>query len=359
MPHLKALTSVRAFAAYYVGVFHMVRPYSQWGRGATFVSAGYTGVSFFFFLSGFILLYTHGLEYAAGKGDRVRFWMARFARVYPLYFVVMVWAGWASRMQFHPLFHVVAYVADFLMLQSWSVRMVPFFNVVAWSLSVEAFYYFVFPWVAPRMRPSSLKRGLGWLAGSYALALLPALVALAVDAPAAWTEYPNVSGPHWIVYALRRYPVLLLGQFLCGIALGWIYLDRGVSERFARWSLAAGVAGLVATLWFSSHVPFIFLHDGVLIPFYALIVLGLCKANAVSRMLGWAPLVLLGEASYAFYLIHFLFNDVMHGVFGWPTTILWLLPRFAILIPLSVGLHFAVERPGRKLILRWWSRRWA
>ena len=357
MPHLKALTSVRAIAALYVGLYHMVRPFSLWGPLAHFMGAGYVGVSFFFMLSGFILLYTHGVEYSEGRAPAAKFWVARFARVYPLYALSLLIAGWASRSQFHPRFHIVAYVFDFLMVQSWSVRMVSFFSVVAWSLSAEAFFYLVFPFLAPRLRPRTERAGVWLFFACWLLALLPPIAAMVWDPAGAWPEYPKVEWGHVFVFAMRRYPILLLGQFLSGVALGWIYLQRPISRAFGQAAVYAGFCGAIALLWFSDRFPFIMLHDGLLIPFYALIVLGLCQSNAVSWVLGLRPFVILGEASYAFYLFHFLFNDAIAGALHWPTTIAGLAPRLLVLIPGSIALHFAVERPGRRIILKWWNAR--
>jgi peptidoglycan/LPS O-acetylase OafA/YrhL len=82
-PQLPALTSSRFFAALYVVLFHLqtcqLIAGPSWFR--KFCSIGYTGVSFFFVLSGFILVYTY-----AGRDQSAReFWRARFARVYPAY----------------------------------------------------------------------------------------------------------------------------------------------------------------------------------------------------------------------------------------------------------------------------------
>jgi len=360
MPHLKALTSVRAIAALYVGCYHMVRPFELWGPFAHFMSAGYTGVSFFFMLSGFILLYTHGVEYAEGRAPAVKFWVARFARVYPLYALSLIWAGYLGREYFHPHIHILAYVSDFLMMQSWSIRMAPYFSVVAWSLSAEAFFYFVFPFLAPRLRPRTQRTAILLFFACWFLALLPAVATLVIDHAGAWSEYPAAgTGSHNFVYAMRRYPIVLLGQFLSGVALGWIYLQRPISRAFAQFAVYAGFAGAIAVLYFSQRFPFIMLHDGLLIPFYALIVLGLCRPNVLTNLFSLKGFVILGEASYAFYLFHFLFNDVMHVHFGWPTTIAGLVPRLLILTPVTIGLHFLVERPGRRIILGWWKSRQA
>src|SRR5260370_6407765 len=47
----------------------------------SFAAIGYVGVSFFFVLSGFILVYT----YAGREIDNRDFYRARFARIYPAY----------------------------------------------------------------------------------------------------------------------------------------------------------------------------------------------------------------------------------------------------------------------------------
>lgn len=356
-PHLKALTSVRALAALYVGFFHMVRPFALWGRFAGFWGAGYSAVSFFFFLSGFILVYTHGVEFASGKGNTKRFLVARFARVYPLYLLVTIVAGMlAYKTLFHPAYHVIAYVAQVFMLHAWHVRLIPFFNIVAWSLSEEAFFYVCFPFVVAYLQPKSLRHGLALLLGCYVIALIPTLIVMQIDpAPAWFAEGVPTHGP--LVYFVRRFPPLMLPQFLCGIVAGWIYMQRPVSRGFATLAMVFGGGLMLVTLLLADHLPMELLHNGLLIPCFVLVLYGLAYPNLVSKALSWAPFVLAGEASYAFYLIHFMFNDWAAMLFHWPMTVGGLVPRMLVLMPLSVALHVYVERPGRKRVMAWWDAR--
>jgi len=79
---LNALTGLRSFAAINIVLFHFSNP--QWfGIMAPVVNAGYASVSFFILLSGFVLAYNYAARARTGELDRVRFWKARFTRLYP------------------------------------------------------------------------------------------------------------------------------------------------------------------------------------------------------------------------------------------------------------------------------------
>ena len=356
-PNLKALTSIRFFAALYVALFHLVRPFSRWGVFAGFMGAGYVGVSFFFMLSGFILTYSHALEYESGKGNPVKFWVARLARIYPVYLVSMAFAAYVGRSEFHAKIHILAYIADLLMVQSWSMRVAAFFNVPAWSLSCEAFFYLVFPFLLLRLRPRTAARGIVAVTAFWMLSLAAPVTCLVLYPQAAWHELGAYAVGGKYAYLIRRLPLLALPEFLAGVSLGWFYLRFGVSYRTAAFLAAAGAFGTAVTLLFADHLPLVLLHNGLLLPFFALLILGLCQPNWLSRLLSRPFLMLLGEASFSLYLIHFLFNDWTKNTFGAGETILDALWKLAIVIGLSIGLHLCVERPGRRLILQWWRER--
>jgi peptidoglycan/LPS O-acetylase OafA/YrhL len=357
-PNIKALTSIRFFAALHVALYHFVTPASLWGPFEPIMSAGYVGVSFFFILSGFILTYSRSHEYEQGRGLASKFWMARFARIYPVYLVSMILAAYVGRAEFHSPIHILAYIADLLMIQSWSIRTAGFFNAPAWSLSCEAFFYLLFPFIFLRLRPSSLKKGLLALAGIWLLAMAVPLYYVWRYPQAAWHEgtSPAIEGMLQ-VYRARRLPILALPEFLAGISLGWIYLRFRPSRRMASLLATTGAIAMVVALALSNHLPYVLLHNGLLIPIFGLLLLGLGEPNWLSHLLSNSVLVLLGEASYAFYLTHFLFDVWALQVFGPHGTILDALWKLAVTIPFSIILHLYVERPCRRLILQWWSRR--
>ena len=157
-PALPVLTSLRFFAAAEVVLFHI----SAGPAGAAIpegllqnlASGGYAAVSFFFVLSGFVLTYAHAgaTEQQGGAIDTRRFWVQRFARLGPAYYLGLLLAApiaiayVASNAQAPAAF--IGPVLVLVFLQAWWAPLASVWNFPAWSLSVECLFYALFPWLA-------------------------------------------------------------------------------------------------------------------------------------------------------------------------------------------------------------------
>jgi peptidoglycan/LPS O-acetylase OafA/YrhL len=121
-----------------------------------------------------------------------------------------------------------------------------------------------------------------------------------------------------------------------------------------------GFGGIYGLLLLGPLVPYAIMHDGLLMPFFACIVLGLAGENWLSRALGIRPLVFVGEASYCLYLLHFNLWTLLHscGVLQWTGLIRfdpWI--SYLALIGMAlIALHF-IEKPAQK-VLRSWMHLW-
>jgi peptidoglycan/LPS O-acetylase OafA/YrhL len=156
------LTSVRFFAASLVLFHHSVRIFLPVfsGRGVHGVPGDMAGIvslafpvsaSFFFFLSGYVLsfVYLHNVQIV----DKSNFFAARFARLYPLYFVVLVLdmpellvpevQRYGIKIGLTKTAEIFA--ANVVMLQVWKGSRLLRINLPSWSLCVEAFFYVCFP----------------------------------------------------------------------------------------------------------------------------------------------------------------------------------------------------------------------
>jgi peptidoglycan/LPS O-acetylase OafA/YrhL len=367
-PQLRALTGLRFFAALQVIVFHCSR-WRQWPAWAPLrnaAGAGYVAVSLFFVLSGFILTYAHaGPE--APPIDRRAFYVNRFARIYPAYAFALLLAA--------PMFAVHTFrvegpaavleqgTAVALLLQAHVPAFAMAWNPPAWSLSAEAFFYLLFPLVAPRLARCRVSTALGVGAACYgaALALPLAYLYFAPDAP---VPASSESQAFWL-NELRYGPLVRFPEFVLGIVAGRLYLDMGAPRDSARWTwpAAASLAVLFVALGCSPAIPYVVLHNGVLAPVFALLVTSLAAGGgAIARVLASRPLVALGDASYSLYVLHLpLFVPFAHGVSRLLGPSFYATPFFTLtFVAFAVGAallcHRYVERPGGAFTVAWLRR---
>lgn len=313
------LTSLRFFAAMMVLIHHYFG-----------FEAGYAGVGFFFVLSGFVL----GLNYAGRvetPGQRRDFWFRRFARIYPthlLTFLATLPVGWP----------ILDTLPSIVLLQSW----IPFqgfyytVNAPAWSISTEAAFYALFPLLLG-IRGRTL---LLWLAALCFLALAWALTfpALGFDTVVRVWKFDMVP-TRWLFYIL---PLTRVIEFAIGIWLATVV----VKKPFRTGHECAAIGLAAASIAALPFLPASFQFALFFVPASAALVLVFSRSTGLlSRLLEQRALVLLGDASFMLYMIH------------WPIA-LYLgksLATAALAVVLSVALHLAFERPVNRWLLRRWK----
>ena len=79
------------------------------------------------------------------------------------------------------------------------------------------------------------------------------------------------------------------------------------------WLGLIGFGGIYGLLSLGPLVPYAIIHDGLLMPLFGCIILGLAGENPLAHALGVRPLVFVGEASYCLYLLHFNLWNLIHG----------------------------------------------
>src|ERR1051325_8120140 len=91
--HIKPLTALRFFAAYWVVLYHYwPKLATSWAMPAV-LQKGYLGVELFFTLSGFILCHVYLSSVGDGRFKYGSFLWARLARVYPLHLATLAGMG--------------------------------------------------------------------------------------------------------------------------------------------------------------------------------------------------------------------------------------------------------------------------
>ena len=287
--------------------------------------------SFFFFLSGYVLscVYLHNVQIV----DKSNFFAARFARLYPLYFVVLVLDTpelLVSEIQRHGMKIGLTktagiFAANVAMLQVWNRSRLLRINQPSWSLCVEAFFYVCFPLLSVLLW--KLRGARVWMT---ALALYAGGQALV------WEVRPYMS-----IGRVLTLPPLHLSTFALGILLArWQTLlqERKDKAQIRVWQvstvLGLSAGGLLGSVLLSRFLgapaPY---NNGLLAPIFAGFVWALSVISTpLSRWLCGRRLVALGNASYALYLIHMpILSVFLH--FRWVTHAF-----YPIYVSLCVGL---------------------
>jgi peptidoglycan/LPS O-acetylase OafA/YrhL len=353
-PPLPALTGVRTLLAVNIMLFHFTPPHM--GFLAPVIQNAYVFPGFFFLLSGFILAY----NYADRPTPLVvrDFWRARFARLYPIYLLSLA----ISFVMLHDEWHAhtqrefwAGVVLTPLLLQGWSPALATFWNTVAWTLSCEAAFYFAFPWLIRLPWPKTPSRLIAILLGIWALGLVPHTLYLWLNPDHLPAPADRYSTGVWI-RTLKYTPLAYAGIFLAGIALGKIQSGLTLTQRHR--AMIAGASLLALAVFFAtavSRVPYILMHGGLLVPLFAALVIGLSGRNMFAAAFAWKPIELLGQASYALFLLHFNFINLLRHYHVPERLHLaafdpWI--SYAATLLLAIAAMQWVEKPARKAILR-------
>ncbi|HVI95999.1 MAG TPA: acyltransferase [Anaeromyxobacter sp.] len=357
---LAALTGLRFAAALGILLYHYGAPLTA-GAPAWIErvrTGGHAWVGLFYVLSGFVLAWAN--PEPLDPPARRAFWIARGARLYPAYllafglsapFALERWAGGG------PLGVAKAAVvagAALLLVQAWAPPIARLWNTPGWSTSVVAAFYAAFPFLAARLARLS-RRGLAAAAlGAWAAALaLPlAYLALRPDGPVdgetlRWDE------PLWLE-ALKFHPLARAGEFACGVALGLLH-RRGVAlPRAGAAAAPLALGGAVALLAWGG-APFVLVHNGLLVPLFAIAILGLATGRGpLARALGSRPAAVLGDASFALYALQeplWLWSRTLAAADrGAPASAAFVVAYAATAAAIAVLVSRLLERPARRAL---------
>jgi peptidoglycan/LPS O-acetylase OafA/YrhL len=345
---LRPLTSLRFPAAMLVFFWHA----SATRNAAITLSLAYAGVGFFFMLSGFILTYTYehlfdGVQRAGSWRD---FYVARFARIYPLHATVMLIAlallavlGGEHWTGAPVLLRIQEIVAQTFLVQSWFPQPAIHSGVngVSWSISDEAFFYAAFPLIAlafGRIFARTSTRTI--LVTAFAVPVV--FIACLMRVHARFDEW-----------ALYFFPPTRLIDFIVGMLMGMAFLRRArrpqrVDPDVLELAAVLGVPiGLALTFLGPESVKF----DATMMPFagFAIYVFALGEGR-LSRLLCAAWAVRLGEASYAFYLVHYGVVNAIERVAYFTPPIVRFAAALAVSLLCALALYTYVEAPVRQRI---------
>lgn len=331
---MPALTGLRFFLALWVIFSHLI------GKGHVYepvvlvmseplqaiIRAGYQAVPAFFVLSGFVLARTYAAaDWSAANTSK--YLAGRFARVYPVYLLsLLIVLPFIVQAKDQPKGWLVA--MHLTLTQGWFAgHYTAGWNTPAWSLSCEMFFYLLFPLAI------ALIRNRRWT-GTIAAALLACVMTQIL----------------WMLGVSDQIkPIIHLADFVMGLAVARVFdlLTRRPVLPSGRWLYRIGLAGSAAILAYAQFLPRWLSMNTLLRPMNAALLLGLGLGGGwIARVLSTRPIVYLGKASYAMYILHI---PILWWAVSWPSFAVRYL-YVAFVVVLSCVVYGLFEEPANRYI---------
>jgi peptidoglycan/LPS O-acetylase OafA/YrhL len=329
------LDALRFVFALVVALGHSV------GFGLTLIHGSYA-VDFFFILSGFVL--SHAL--IARPVSVGEFAWARFARLYPLHLLTLLWMiGPVSRAGGDPSSTGTALLLNVFLLHGLGFGAGYAWNFPSWSISIELIVNVIL--LYPIIRLRSILAGLTAVALSFAVILFAWGPIYDHFGPDVWAA-PFISGA-----LLRGTASIILGYLLYEAYL-YLYprLDRVRLVHLATTFESAALALLLFCMWTDN-----FYCNLAPVPLSALLILQMAVLpGRLSTILQNRVFRALGDISYSVYLIHLpLFLVFLTaGLLPFPGTVfspVWFL-YLAVLLFVSAASFRYIERPAQRALMR-------
>lgn len=327
------------------------------------VYCGPLAVPFFFILSGFVLSHAYGHRVPLTTGARRQFWWGRVARLYPIYllawllFLPMAYAKYMGHVHQGATF-ASSGVLSVVALQSWT-PLSQSWNGPSWSLSVEMFFYFLFPFLALPLLTMRRRRVLLLTAMAWGVMLtLDLCHVTGLISKQVWLDWFNAN------------PLLSLPTFLIGIVTYRVYrramrLDPAGPgrSRIGTSSVACGlgVLCLVVLAGWSGESVRDFLIGGGAAPLMAFVILTAAHESAwVLKVFGNPTLARLGTTSFIIYIMQApvwhitrLIADKLHLELAGRDVAPVVFPVYLmVLVGLALLLQARLETPARTWLMR-------
>jgi len=345
----ESLTFLRFIAALIVVVFHYGRNTDLPSFGINIFMSGPEMVTFFFVLSGFVML----ISYYHKSNESFRSYLvARVARIFPVYLlalgaVLLIASG-----------SVIEVFLSASLMQAWISPYPTSLNTPGWSLSVEMFFYLTFPLTVFLIKKYSIS-GVKLIFLSLMVYFLTQIILSRLMMPGFYNGYPSFS--HDIIY---YFPLSHYCSFLTGVTCGVIYIrNKGL---FHKKGLVEGMVffGVVFLIYYLFQNPWL-LRNLVGYPiaygssfycvFFAVFILGfLYSKNFITKIMALPAMIFMGEISYSIYIlqkpIFVVYNEYIGGVIDVDENFNFIF-YFLFLMLVSSLTYLLIEKPCKKWVL--------
>jgi peptidoglycan/LPS O-acetylase OafA/YrhL len=300
---IDSLTFFRFIAAFVVVIFHFGR--ETWFRDffGNFVISGPEMVTFFFVLSGFVMVIS---QFNKPNFSKYKYYYNRVARIMPIYLLGLI--------LIIPFIHnsisnTNSFLLNVMCLQSWISPFPLSFNSPAWSISVEMFFYATFPlllFLIKKAKPNPGKL----LLFSISIWIFTQLILINLLNSTFYQGFQTTS--HDLIF---YFPLSHYCSFLIGISVAYFFITSNYWKRVfnPKLSIIFIVLSLFLIHYLITHKAMINNFFGLKMPYgssffapiFGLSILLVATSNNVlTRFLSIKPFIFLGEISFSIYILH-------------------------------------------------------
>ncbi|HBT7733942.1 TPA: acyltransferase [Klebsiella pneumoniae] len=288
---IDSLTGIRGIAAIYVVIYHLFHHASD----NNFINNGYLSVDLFFILSGFIITHAHRNDFfdVVTKKNYITFMLSRVMRIWPAYVFWLLFNIAIIALKGRPIsFDQI--VSNVLMIQNMGLSS----SIIGtgWSLSVEFFAYFFFPFICIFTMSKNAYKSLYIFLLSVCVIMLVAFVrhSFIVGSQIKFSDPLDVMSFDGFGALLRG-----LSEFCMGVVGYKIYIyAKNTSLKYVNHLTYAITFILIASLLSSGMDVLFSASTFVLIPLLAM------GNNKIVSFLSSQFSVFLGKISFSLYLCH-------------------------------------------------------
>ena len=340
----EALTGLRAVAAIMVFLYHNRKYWRGWLPDIVInnLNEYHCGVTLFFVLSGFLIAYTYQDNPLQSRKEYVQYLLIRLLRIFPVYLIILTTSFIHTGF---PATNKTIY--NYTLLKGFS----DMFNLdglpQSWSLTVELSFYVCAPFIYRYLKKAITK------------AIMFQVILLVVSLLIGYCWYfINKNPDKWLYNWLFIFDSTFSGRFVeffAGMLLAYfVKTEHPVLQKISikRITFRSTLAGLMIIYCISLfekdtydqgilHIPGLIVRNVFLPVVISFLLYGLMTERTwFSRLLSTRIAIIMGNASYLFYLVHVGYVNqqlsVHHFLKDRNFILLWLI---------SIAGYLLVEKP--------------
>lgn len=254
-------------------------------------------VSFFFFISGFVMFLVYGSKIK--QTTIAFFYRKRLTRILPMYWLAFIITLLLVVFVNQSSPRGLSIILQFLGLQSWNPGFVLDLNFTTWSISVELFFYALFPFLARMIVDWSTKK----------IILIAFWVWIVQTAQHVWlTEMLSTSYSKQTEEFINAFPLWHLATFFAGLCTYKLISQDIFSSWFKQNAWVFFILAILLLLLFIEFPTVInkYVHNGLLVPVFVLLVVSLFyDKTIITKILSNKYLSSLGNLSYGIFIFQY------------------------------------------------------